>query len=141
MSLSNQNLKSHVQKLMYNLHSLINWKWQNLILLTLIWQGLQAQVTQALRTVKTRRRYGLTGTALQNNMTELWSILDWSVRWWIKPNINTFSLSLSLSWKSYDNHEREITWRNRIHLVVSYNMTDELWGVLDQSVQREFIHV
>lgn len=139
MSLSNQNLKSHVQKLMYNLHSLINWKWQNLILLTLIWQGLQAQVTQALRTVKTRRRYGLTGTALQNNMTELWSILDWSVRWWIKPNINTFSLSLS--WKSYDNHEREITWRNRIHLVVSYNMTDELWGVLDQSVQREFIHV
>lgn len=89
---------------MYNLHSLINWKWQNLILLTLIWQGLQAQVTQALRTVKTRRRYGLTGTALQNNMTELWSILDWSVRWWIKPNINTFSLSLSLMkilWQSW----------------------------------------
>lgn len=40
-------------------------------------KGLQAQVTQALRTIRTRRRYGLTGTALQNNMTELWSILDW----------------------------------------------------------------
>ena len=42
-------------------------------------QGQQAQVTQALRTIKTHRRYGLTGTALQNNMREIWSILDWSV--------------------------------------------------------------
>ncbi|XP_056020257.1 DNA excision repair protein ERCC-6-like 2 isoform X3 [Ostrea edulis] len=40
-------------------------------------KGLQAQVTNALRSIKTRRRYGLTGTALQNNMKELWSILDW----------------------------------------------------------------
>ncbi|XP_062592723.1 LOW QUALITY PROTEIN: DNA excision repair protein ERCC-6-like 2 [Saccostrea cucullata] len=40
-------------------------------------KGLKAQVTNALRSVKTRRRFGLTGTALQNNMTELWSILDW----------------------------------------------------------------
>ncbi|XP_061181749.1 DNA excision repair protein ERCC-6-like 2 [Saccostrea echinata] len=40
-------------------------------------KGLKAQVTNALRSIKTRRRFGLTGTALQNNMRELWSILDW----------------------------------------------------------------
>ncbi|XP_005110541.2 DNA excision repair protein ERCC-6-like 2 [Aplysia californica] len=41
-------------------------------------KGLRAQVTQTLRIINTPRRYGLTGTALQNNMTELWSILDWA---------------------------------------------------------------
>ncbi|GFN83057.1 DNA excision repair protein ercc-6-like 2, partial [Plakobranchus ocellatus] len=41
-------------------------------------KGLRAQVTQALRIIKTPCRFGLTGTALQNNMTELWSLLDWA---------------------------------------------------------------
>ncbi|XP_046356993.2 DNA excision repair protein ERCC-6-like 2 isoform X1 [Haliotis rufescens] len=41
-------------------------------------KGLKAQTTQALRCLHTKKRYGLTGTALQNNMTELWSILDWA---------------------------------------------------------------
>ncbi|XP_067677911.1 DNA excision repair protein ERCC-6-like 2 [Haliotis asinina] len=45
-------------------------------------KGLKAQTTQALRCLHTKKRYGLTGTALQNNMTELWSILDWA-----QPNV------------------------------------------------------
>ncbi|RUS75712.1 hypothetical protein EGW08_016527, partial [Elysia chlorotica] len=41
-------------------------------------KGLRAQVTQAMRIIRTPCRFGLTGTALQNNMTELWSLLDWA---------------------------------------------------------------
>ncbi|KAH9510325.1 DNA excision repair protein ERCC-6-like 2 [Bulinus truncatus] len=36
------------------------------------------KVTKALRFMSTPCRFGLTGTALQNNLTELWSLLDWS---------------------------------------------------------------
>ncbi|GAB1599533.1 hypothetical protein Ahia01_000230600 [Argonauta hians] len=39
---------------------------------------LKSQITQALRSFQCLRRYGLTGTALQNNMMELWSIIDWA---------------------------------------------------------------
>ncbi|KAJ8306294.1 hypothetical protein KUTeg_016839 [Tegillarca granosa] len=38
--------------------------------------GLKAQTTRALRSIDTVLRYGLTGTALQNSMEELWCILD-----------------------------------------------------------------
>ncbi|KAK3612352.1 hypothetical protein CHS0354_011070 [Potamilus streckersoni] len=41
-------------------------------------KGLKAQTTQALRAINTRKRYGLTGTALQNNLTELWCLMDWA---------------------------------------------------------------
>ncbi|XP_033738502.1 DNA excision repair protein ERCC-6-like 2 isoform X2 [Pecten maximus] len=41
-------------------------------------KGLTAQVTKSLRKLKCMRRFGLTGTALQNSMIELWSILDWA---------------------------------------------------------------
>ncbi|XP_022089252.1 DNA excision repair protein ERCC-6-like 2 [Acanthaster planci] len=37
-----------------------------------------SQITQALREVNTKRRYGLTGTALQNKLSELWCVLDWA---------------------------------------------------------------
>ncbi|XP_072024091.1 uncharacterized protein [Amphiura filiformis] len=37
-----------------------------------------SQITEALKKVNTLRRYGLSGTALQNQMTELWCILDWA---------------------------------------------------------------
>ncbi|XP_014786401.1 LOW QUALITY PROTEIN: DNA excision repair protein ERCC-6-like 2 [Octopus bimaculoides] len=39
---------------------------------------LKAQITQALRSFRSLCRYGLTGTALQNDMMELWSIIDWA---------------------------------------------------------------
>ncbi|KAL8605870.1 hypothetical protein ACOMHN_040514 [Nucella lapillus] len=45
-------------------------------------KGLKAQTTQSLRTLRCLRRYGLTGTALQNSMAELWCILDWA-----QPNV------------------------------------------------------
>ncbi|XP_052775381.1 DNA excision repair protein ERCC-6-like 2 isoform X2 [Mya arenaria] len=41
-------------------------------------KDLKAQATQALRKVTTPCRFGLTGTALQNNLTEFYSILDWA---------------------------------------------------------------
>ncbi|XP_064606212.1 DNA excision repair protein ERCC-6-like 2 [Liolophura sinensis] len=41
-------------------------------------KGLTSQTTAALRKIHTPCRFGLTGTALQNNVTELWSILDWA---------------------------------------------------------------
>ncbi|XP_030852582.1 DNA excision repair protein ERCC-6-like 2 [Strongylocentrotus purpuratus] len=37
-----------------------------------------ALITQALKDMNTNRRYGLTGTALQNKMGELWCVLDWA---------------------------------------------------------------
>lgn len=40
-------------------------------------QDMKARTTKALREINTWRRYGLTGTALQNNLLEFWSILDW----------------------------------------------------------------
>ncbi|CAL1534431.1 unnamed protein product [Lymnaea stagnalis] len=41
-------------------------------------KGLKAQITQSLRRINTPRRFGLTGTALQNSLTDLFSILDWA---------------------------------------------------------------
>ncbi|XP_076093658.1 uncharacterized protein LOC143064602 isoform X2 [Mytilus galloprovincialis] len=41
-------------------------------------KGQQALVTQALKAINTDLRFGLTGTALQNDMLELWCILDWA---------------------------------------------------------------
>ncbi|XP_060073499.1 DNA excision repair protein ERCC-6-like 2 [Ylistrum balloti] len=41
-------------------------------------KGLKAQITKSLRKLKCMKRFGLTGTALQNSMIELWSILDWA---------------------------------------------------------------
>ncbi|ORY86023.1 P-loop containing nucleoside triphosphate hydrolase protein [Leucosporidium creatinivorum] len=39
----------------------------------------KAEVTQAIHRFDTRLRYGLTGTAVQNRLGELWSILNWAV--------------------------------------------------------------
>ncbi|XP_063769816.1 DNA excision repair protein ERCC-6-like 2 isoform X2 [Pseudophryne corroboree] len=39
----------------------------------------KANVTQAMKALKCKIRIGLTGTILQNNMEELWCVLDWAV--------------------------------------------------------------
>lgn len=39
----------------------------------------KAQTTQALKALKCKIRIGLTGTILQNNMDELWCVMDWAV--------------------------------------------------------------
>ncbi|GCB61691.1 hypothetical protein scyTo_0007089 [Scyliorhinus torazame] len=39
----------------------------------------KAQITQSLKALKCRVRIGLTGTILQNNMDELWCVMDWAV--------------------------------------------------------------
>uniref|UniRef100_A0A2C9L9G4 DNA excision repair protein ERCC-6-like 2 n=1 Tax=Biomphalaria glabrata TaxID=6526 RepID=A0A2C9L9G4_BIOGL len=41
-------------------------------------KGVKSQVTLALKEINTPCRFGLTGTVLQNNLTELWSLLDWA---------------------------------------------------------------
>ncbi|XP_053395526.1 uncharacterized protein LOC123523704 isoform X2 [Mercenaria mercenaria] len=41
-------------------------------------KDMKARTTKALREINTSRRFGLTGTALQNNLLEFWSILDWA---------------------------------------------------------------
>ena len=45
--------------------------------LVIFLQAPKAKITKALKQINTLRRYGLTGTALQNEMTELWCVLDW----------------------------------------------------------------
>ncbi|XP_072927519.1 DNA excision repair protein ERCC-6-like 2 isoform X3 [Hemitrygon akajei] len=39
----------------------------------------KAQITQALKALKCKVRIGLTGTILQNNMDELWCVMDWAI--------------------------------------------------------------
>ncbi|XP_009897186.2 DNA excision repair protein ERCC-6-like 2 [Dryobates pubescens] len=39
----------------------------------------KAQVTQTMKSLKCNVRIGLTGTILQNNMKELWCVMDWAV--------------------------------------------------------------
>ncbi|KAK3752131.1 hypothetical protein QZH41_019253 [Actinostola sp. cb2023] len=38
----------------------------------------KAQLTIAAKALKVKRRYGLTGTPLQNRFSELWCVLDWA---------------------------------------------------------------
>ncbi|XP_015224020.2 DNA excision repair protein ERCC-6-like 2 [Lepisosteus oculatus] len=38
-----------------------------------------SQITQAMKELKCRVRVGLTGTILQNNMEELWCVMDWAL--------------------------------------------------------------
>lgn len=37
----------------------------------------KAQITQTMKSLKCSVRIGLTGTILQNNMKELWCVMDW----------------------------------------------------------------
>ncbi|KAM6363636.1 DNA excision repair protein ERCC-6-like 2 isoform 1-T1 [Pluvialis apricaria] len=39
----------------------------------------KAQITQTMKSLKCSVRIGLTGTILQNNMKELWCVIDWAV--------------------------------------------------------------
>uniref|UniRef100_A0A8C7ED96 ERCC excision repair 6 like 2 n=1 Tax=Nothoprocta perdicaria TaxID=30464 RepID=A0A8C7ED96_NOTPE len=39
----------------------------------------KAQITQTMKALKCNVRIGLTGTILQNNMRELWCVMDWAV--------------------------------------------------------------
>ncbi|KAI3372762.1 hypothetical protein L3Q82_023219 [Scortum barcoo] len=38
-----------------------------------------SQITQAMKALKCKIRIGLTGTILQNNLEELWCVLDWAI--------------------------------------------------------------
>ncbi|XP_068422715.1 DNA excision repair protein ERCC-6-like 2 isoform X2 [Clinocottus analis] len=38
-----------------------------------------AQITQAMKDLKCKIRFGLTGTILQNNLEELWCVMDWAI--------------------------------------------------------------
>ncbi|XP_061482442.1 DNA excision repair protein ERCC-6-like 2 isoform X9 [Rhineura floridana] len=39
----------------------------------------KAQITQTMKALRCKVRLGLTGTILQNNMKELWCVMDWAV--------------------------------------------------------------
>lgn len=39
----------------------------------------KASITKAMQSLPTRLRYGLTGTAIQNRLSELWCLLHWAV--------------------------------------------------------------
>lgn len=54
-------------------------------------KGKRAQITEAMNEVNARCRIGLTGTAIQNNYNELWSLLNW-----VNPN----KLGSSKDWSS-----------------------------------------
>ncbi|KAM6931370.1 DNA excision repair protein ERCC-6-like 2 [Xenentodon cancila] len=38
-----------------------------------------SQITQAMKTLRCKIRIGLTGTILQNNLEELWCVMDWAI--------------------------------------------------------------
>lgn len=40
-------------------------------------KNFKAQITQAMKDLKCKVRVGLTGTILQNNLEELWCVMDW----------------------------------------------------------------
>jgi len=37
----------------------------------------RSQITQAMKEMRCKVRVGLTGTVLQNNLEELWCVMDW----------------------------------------------------------------
>lgn len=45
---------------------------------SLLFQEPKSLITKAMMKIKVRRRFGLTGTALQNNLKELWCLLNWA---------------------------------------------------------------
>lgn len=44
----------------------------------------KARITEVMKALKCNVRIGLTGTILQNNMKELWCVMDW----WVKSNLS-----------------------------------------------------
>uniref|UniRef100_A0AAR2LRV0 Excision repair cross-complementation group 6-like 2 n=1 Tax=Pygocentrus nattereri TaxID=42514 RepID=A0AAR2LRV0_PYGNA len=42
-------------------------------------KNYKSQITQAMKELKCKVRVGLTGTILQNNLEELWCVMDWAV--------------------------------------------------------------
>ncbi|HXH80892.1 DEAD/DEAH box helicase [Nocardioides sp.] len=42
-------------------------------------KNAQSSTSRALRTIPSRARVALTGTPVENNLTELWAILDWAI--------------------------------------------------------------
>lgn len=40
-------------------------------------KNVKSQITQAMKDLKCKVRVGLTGTILQNNLEELWCVMDW----------------------------------------------------------------
>lgn len=40
-------------------------------------KNVKSQITQAMKALKCKVRVGLTGTVLQNNLEELWCVMDW----------------------------------------------------------------
>ena len=55
-------------------------------------KNIKAQITQAYHQFKCMRRFGLTGTAIQNSYEELYTILDWT---------NPGSLGTPKQWKGF----------------------------------------
>ena len=41
-------------------------------------KNARSSTARALRSIPSRARVALTGTPVENNLTELWSILDWA---------------------------------------------------------------
>ena len=42
-------------------------------------KNAQSSTSRALRTIPSAARVALTGTPVENNLTELWAILDWAI--------------------------------------------------------------
>lgn len=58
----------------------------------------KARVTEVMKALKCNVRIGLTGTILQNNMKELWCVMDWWVKTlfiFLKIILHIFNLMLS----------------------------------------------
>lgn len=80
--------------------------------------------TRALHQFQSGVRFGLTGTAIQNNYTELWTILDWT---------NPKMLGSSAQWKGFVVHPLTVgqsvkaSEEQRIQAIVSHPRTNSLY--------------
>lgn len=73
------------------------WKWNILVVDEIhVAKNRKSQIHRAIRDVPATTKYGMTGTAIQNNLAELWSLMSLVVPKSLWPSFSTFKESYIL---------------------------------------------